>query len=170
MLDAVAKDDWRWCCRIHWPLTFDVTSYNSLFNEHLAQLPMHKADMYSIFDLWELLATVSQSLHYIIGNTTGSLVGNQLTKLIMMSTWHIFSDLIPVSINSIKTDVEWFPGNQLICFILWELGQAFAACCYAGDPSCLASFFSVPILLPGQRNFLLSPVPLPLPLLFLSQL
>ena len=104
MLDAVAKDDWRWFCRIHRPLTFDVTSYNSLFNEHLAQCPCttcDKADMHSISYLWELLATVSQSLHYIIGNTTGSLVGNQLTKLIMMSTRHIFSDLIPVS------DVEW---------------------------------------------------------------
>ena len=131
MLDAVAKDDWRWCCRIHWPLTFDVTSYNSLFNEHLAQCPCttcDKADMHSISYLWELLATVSQSLHYIIGNTTGSLVGNQLTKLIMMSTL-----LRPDP--SLRCGVDVFPGNQLICFILWELGQAFAACCYAGDPS-----------------------------------
>ena len=144
MLDAVAKDDWRWCCRIHWPLTFDVTSYNSLFNEHLAQLPMHKADMYSMFDLWELLATVSQSLHYIIGNTTGSLVGNQLTKLIMMSTRHISSSQTWSQSQMWSGCVPWQPVDMFHLVRTWP-----SLCCLLLCRRSIASFFSVPILLPG---------------------
>ena len=122
MLDAVAKDDWRWFCRIHRPLTFDVTSYNSLFNEHLAQCPCttcDKADMHSISYLWELLATVSQPLHHIIENTTGSLVGNQLTKLIIMSTRHISSSQTWSQSQMWSGCVPWQPVDMFHLVRTW---------------------------------------------------